>query len=58
MKLVAEFLESKVFTYCILTLYALRCGSYFFTKHYGPGSYWLFAFGITVSAEFLIKRFP
>lgn len=51
-------MESRAFTYTILSLYGLRCLSYFITKHYGPASYWLFAFGITVSAEILIKKFP
>jgi hypothetical protein len=51
-------MEGRVFTYSILLLYGLRCLSYVLTKHYGPAAYWLFAFGITVSAEVLIKKFP
>lgn len=58
MKALHAFLEGRTFTYTILSLYGLRCLSYFVTKHYGPASYWLFAFGITVSAEILIKKFP
>lgn len=52
------FLESRFFTYVILSLYGMRCLSYLVTKHYGPASYWICAFGITVSAEILIKKFP
>ncbi len=53
-----SLLEGRAFTYVILTLYALRCLSYVFTKHYGSASYWLCALGITVSAAFLMRRFP
>lgn len=55
---VLHLLESKGFTYVILTLYGLRCSSYLVTKHYGNAAYWFFAFGITVSAEFLMRRWP
>lgn len=58
MKTFYSLIESRAFTYAILALYGLRCSSYVFTKHYGPASYWFFAFGITVSAEILIKKFP
>jgi hypothetical protein len=56
--LIFRFCEGKTFTFMILGLYGLRCSSYLATKHYGPASYWLCAFGITVSAEFLMRRFP
>lgn len=52
------FLGGKGFTYVILCLYAARCLSYAVTKHYGPAGYWLCAFGITVCAEFLMRRWP
>ncbi len=52
------FLESKAFTYAILSLYGLRCLGYLVTGHYGPAAYWVCAFGITVSAEFLVRAFP
>lgn len=55
---VNELLQSKAFTFLILTLYALRASSYFVGKHYGPGAYWCCAFGITIAAEFLIPRWP
>jgi len=58
MRWLAEFAGGRGFTYVILSLYALRCVSYAATKHYGPAAYWLCAFGITISAEFLIRRFP
>jgi hypothetical protein len=58
MKTLYELMEGRTFTYTILSLYALRCLSYVITKHYGPAAYWFFAFGITVSAEILIKKFP
>jgi hypothetical protein len=51
-------LDGKAFTYCILTLYALRCLSYAAGGHWGRAGYWICAFGITVSAEFLITRWP
>lgn len=53
-----ELLHGKAFTYVILALYAIRCVSYLHGRHYGPAMYWLCALGITVSAEFLVKRFP
>ena len=53
-----ELLGGKGFTYVILALYAARCVTYAATKHYGPAGYWLCAFGITVSAEFLVRRWP
>lgn len=53
-----ELLNGKLFTYAILTLYALRGGTYLLGQHYGPAAYWACAFGITVAAEFLIPRFP
>lgn len=56
--MLTQFLAGKTFTYIILTLYGLRCVSYASTKHCGPAAYWLCAFGITVSAEFLMRRWP
>lgn len=56
--LLLQLLSGKFFSYLILSLYALRCGSYLFTKHWGPATYWICAFGITLSAEFFIKRWP
>lgn len=53
-----DLLHGKLFTYAILSLYALRAGSYGFGHHWGPMTYWVCAFGITVAAEFLILRFP
>ena len=53
-----DLLNGKFFTFLILSLYALRAGSYFVTGHIGPGAYWTCAAGITVAAEFLIPRFP
>ena len=58
MRLLMEFAGGRGFTFAILALYSLRCLSYAATKHYGPAAYWLCAFGITVSAEFLIRRWP
>ncbi len=53
-----ELLHGKAFTFLILFLYFLRAASYVHGGHYGPAAYWVCAFGITVSAEFLIARFP
>jgi len=53
-----ELLTGKLFTYVILSLYALRAGTYAWGGHWGPMSYWVCAFGITVAAEFLILRWP
>ena len=53
-----ELFLGKGFTYIILSLYGLRAASYAFGHHWGPMSYWVCAFGITVSAEFLITKFP
>lgn len=55
---VLAFLEGPAFTYVILALYAARCLSYAGGGHYGRVCYWLCAFGITLSAEFLITRWP
>lgn len=52
------WLDGKAFTYAILALYALRCGSYAVTSNWPRALYWLCAIGITVSAEFLIARRP
>lgn len=52
------FLSGKGFTYLILGLYSARSLSYAAAKSWGPALYWLCALGITVSAEFLIKRYP
>jgi hypothetical protein len=52
------FLGGKGFTYVILTLYGMRALSYLVTRHYGPAVYWVCAFGITVAAEFLVRRWP
>lgn len=51
-------LSGKFFTYLIMSLYAIRCGSYMWTGHYGPGAYWASALCITISAEFLMARWP
>jgi len=48
----------RAFTFVILACYALRCASYAWTGHYGPAMYWASAMAITVSAEFLIPRWP
>ncbi len=53
-----SILEGKAFTWAILSLYGLRCLSYATTSHWGRAAYWLCAAGITVSAEFLISRWP
>lgn len=47
-----------MFTYIILGLYSLRCLSYLPGAHWGKAAYWVCAFGITASAEFLIGRYP
>jgi hypothetical protein len=52
------WLDGPAFTWAILTLYALRCVSYAFGGHWGRAAYWLCAAGITVSAEFLMRRWP
>lgn len=54
----SRFLDGPWFTYAILSLYALRCLSYAAGAHWGRAGYWLCAAGITVSAEFLIRRWP
>lgn len=54
----AEFMEGKFFTYAILGLYSLRAIGYASGGHWGPMGYWLSAMCITISAEFLIARFP
>lgn len=51
-------MEGRGFTYVILGLYTLRCLSYAYGGHWGRAAYWLCAMGITVSAEFLIVRWP
>ena len=53
-----DLIHGKAFTYVILCLYAVRALSYLHGRHLGPAAYWVCAFGITVSAEFLIARFP
>lgn len=53
-----EFLSGKFFTYIIMSLYAIRSGTYASGGHWGPAGYWLSALFITISAEFLIKRWP
>jgi len=53
-----SWLGGRAFTWAILSLYTLRCGSYALTGHYARALYWLCALGITVSAEFLIARWP
>jgi len=53
-----ELLLGKGFTYAILALYGLRAGTYIWGGHYGPAMYWVSALCITISAEFLIPRFP
>ena len=52
------FIMGRGFTWAIITLYSLRCVSYAWGGHWGRAAYWLFALGITVSAEFLIVRWP
>lgn len=52
------FLDGRFFTYAILGLYSLRCLSYLYGAHWGRAMYWVCALGITVSAEFLISRYP
>lgn len=53
-----ELLTGKAFTYVILFMYAMRAGTYMASNHWGPASYWICALGITISAEFLIPRWP
>lgn len=53
-----SWLDGKTFTYLIIGLYILRCFSYLYGAHYGRAVYWACAMGITVSAEFLITRWP
>lgn len=53
-----RFFDGPGFTYAILSLYSLRCVSYALGQHWGRAGYWLCAAGITVSAEFLIRRWP
>lgn len=53
-----KIFEGPLFTYAILSLYTLRCLSYAYGSHWGKMSYWVCAIGITISAEFLIGRFP
>jgi hypothetical protein len=48
----------KGFTYVIMALYAARCVSYVAGGHYGRACYWLCALGITISAEFLMTKWP
>jgi hypothetical protein len=55
---VTTLLTGKGFTYLILGLYLARCLSYCWGGSYGRALYWLCAIGITVSAEFLIARWP
>lgn len=52
------FLSGKAFTYVIMSLYAIRSTTYALGGHYGSACYWLSALFITISAEFLIKKFP
>lgn len=51
-------LEGPAFSLAILSLYALRCVTYLTGGHLGRAAYWLSAFLITLSVEFLIKRWP
>lgn len=53
-----RFLDGPAFTYAILALYALRCGSYAFSSHWGRAGYWVGAMWITLSAEFLVRKWP
>ena len=53
-----RLLTGPGFTYLIISLYALRCVTYAIGGHWGRAAYWVCALGITVSAEFLIKRWP
>lgn len=53
-----ELLSGKAFTYVIMSLYGVRSATYAIGGHYGPAAYWLSALFITISAEFLIKRWP
>lgn len=53
-----HLLEGKFFTYAILVLYALRAVGYASGGRWGPMGYWLSAMCITISAEFLISRWP
>lgn len=53
-----ELIHGKFFTYLILGLYLIRATTYLHGRHFGPASYWLCAMGITISAEFLISRYP
>ncbi len=53
-----RFIEGPFFTYTIMALYVLRCVTYAYGSHWGRASYWLCALGITISAEFLMKRWP
>lgn len=55
---IKQWVEGPAFTYCIMALYILRCLSYASGEHYGRAAYWLCALGITISAEFLITRWP
>lgn len=51
-------LEGPAFSLTILSLYAARCVTYLTGGHFGRAAYWLSAFLITLSVEFLIKRWP
>lgn len=51
-------LDGPAFTYTILSLYALQCVRYSAGGHWGRAMYWLSAAMITVSAEFVTKRWP
>lgn len=55
---IIEILQGNLLTYIILVLFALRAITYAWTSSWGYMIYWLCAFGITVSAEFLIVRWP
>lgn len=51
-------MNGRGWTYAILALYTARCITYACGAHWGRVAYWLCAAGITISAEFLVTRFP
>lgn len=53
-----DFITGPGFTWVILACYGLRLGSHLWGQHWGRASYWFFAIGITISAEFLMRRWP